>query len=76
MSAPEEDMGASALAWHAGAFVAGNLLLVVLFFVNKGRMALQDIHGIFDYWPLYVHVAWGILLAVHVVVAKRHRMVA
>lgn len=76
MSEPDEEMGASPLAWHAGAYVAGNVLLATLFFVNKGRMAMQDINGIFDYWPLYAHVGWGILLAAHVALARRQRMVA
>lgn len=70
------EVGASALAWHAGAFVAGNVVLATLFFVNKGRMAMRDINGIFDYWPLWVHVAWGAVLAVHVALARRQRIVA
>lgn len=65
--------GARPLAWHAAGYVGVNVLLATAFLVNKGRLAMHDINGIFDYWPLWVHLGWGSLLAVHYGIARRTR---
>lgn len=71
MTDEEVEMGAPAIAWHAGAVVIVNALLAVVFVLNKGRMAMRDINGIFDYWPLWIHVGWGAILLWHVLRARR-----
>ena len=70
---PDEAVGPGPrpIVWHAGAYLAVNLLLAAAFFVNKGRMATLEINGIFDYWPLWIHLGWGIILVAHFVGSRR-----
>lgn len=67
----EVEPGARPIVWHAGAFVAVNALLAVAFFVNKGRMVMAEINGIFDYWPIWIHLGWGLILLGHFVLSRR-----